>query len=108
MKPLINRRFVIAALAVACLMTVLLTVAPIRGGSPGAGEYDAWLDWNDDSKIDMKDVSRVAKAFGTNGTNVSKASIEYTSDWIDITDKCGQYFNVTHNLNSTDLMLDIQ
>jgi uncharacterized protein YxeA len=32
----------------------------------------------------------------------------YDSGWIDITDKCGQYFNITHNLNSTDVMVDIQ
>jgi len=108
MKLLMNKRSVIAVLTVACLTTVLLTVTPIRSGSPGAGEYDAWLDWNDDSKIDMKDIGRVAKAFGTNGTSIGKASIEYESDWIDITDKCGQNVIITHNLNSTDLIVDIQ
>jgi hypothetical protein len=107
MKSLIDRRFVIAVLTVACLTTVLLTVTPIRSDIPGAGEYDAWLDWNDDGDIDIKDVSRVARAFGTNGQNISKASIEYESDWLNITDKSGQYFNVTHNLNSTDVIVEI-
>ena len=108
MKSLINGRIVFAVLTVACLTTVLLTVAPIRSGSPGPGKYDPWLDWNDDSKIDIKDVSRVARAFGTNGQNVSRASIEYESNWIDITDKCGQNSVITHGLNSTDLIGDIQ
>ena len=31
----------------------------------------------------------------------------YDSDWVDITDKCGQYFNMTHSLNSTDVVVDI-
>jgi predicted secreted protein len=102
MKPLLNRKFVLAVLTVACLMTVLLTVAPIRSGSPSAGEYDPWLDWNDDSKIDMKDIGRVAKAFGTNGQNISKASMEYDSGWIDLTGVTGQNITVTHGLNITD------
>jgi hypothetical protein len=34
--------------------------------------------------------------------------VEYDSGWININDKCGQYFNITHNLNSTDLIVDIQ
>lgn len=31
----------------------------------------------------------------------------YDSGWLDITDKCGQYFNITHDLNSSDVMIDI-
>jgi hypothetical protein len=102
MKSLINVRFVIAVLTVACLMTVLLTVAPIRSGIPGSGEYDPWLDWNDDGDIDIKDVSRVAKAFGTNGQNISKAGIEYDSGWVDISGMAGQNITITHGLNVTD------
>ena len=43
---------------------------------------------------------------GRSGTG--KTSIEYESDWINITDKCGQNIVITHNLNSTDLIVDIQ
>jgi hypothetical protein len=106
MELLMKRRFVIAVLAIACLMGVLLVVAPIRSGSPSAGEYDPWLDWNDDSKIDMKDVSRVARAFGTNGTNVSKASLMYDSGWLDLRNETGETYTITHNLNDTDLQVD--
>ena len=108
MESLMNRRFVIAVLTVACLTTVLFVAAPIRSSAPGPGEYDPWLDWNDDGKVDMKDIGRVAKAFGTSGQNLSKASIEYEGEWIDITDKCGQNITIAHNLNSTDLIVDIQ
>ncbi len=33
---------------------------------------------------------------------------DYDSGWIDITDKNGQYFNVAHNLNSEDIIVDIR
>jgi hypothetical protein len=75
MKSLVNGRFVIAVLTVACLMTVLLTVAPIRSGSPSAGEYDPWLDINDDGEIDMKDIGSVARAFGASGTSINKTAM---------------------------------
>lgn len=32
---------------------------------------------------------------------------DYDSGWIDISDKAGQYFNVTHSMNSADLIVDI-
>jgi len=71
-------------------------------------EYYIWGDINDDGRIDILDVVLVTSHYGTTGTPVSKASIEYDSGWVDITDKCGQYFNLTHNLNSTDIIVDIQ
>ncbi len=106
MKSLIKRRFAIAVLTITCLTTVLLTVAPIRSGIPGPGEYDPWLDWNDDSKIDMKDISRVARAFGTNGENISKASLAYDSGWLDLRNETGETYTITHNLNDTELQVD--
>lgn len=32
---------------------------------------------------------------------------DYDSGWINITDKTGQYFNITHGLNSTDIIVDV-
>jgi len=69
--------------------------------------YDPWIDFNDDGKIDIKDVAAAAARFGTSGTSLAKAYLAYDSDWVDITDKAGQYFNITHNLNSTDIIVDI-
>jgi hypothetical protein len=103
MKSLVNGRFVLAVLTVACLMTVLLTVIPIRSGSPSAGEYDAWLDWNDDGKIDMNDIGHVARSFGTSGQNISKASPVYDSGWLDLRNETGEYYTLAHNLNLTSL-----
>ena len=57
----------------------------------------------------MRDIGAVARAFGTTGPNfTTKAGLNYTSGWIDISDKQGQYFNLTHNLNSTNIMVEIQ
>jgi len=106
MKSLMNRRLVTAVLAIACLTAVLLIVAPIRSGSPGPGEFDAWLDWNDDGKIDMKDIGRVASAFGTGGQNISKASLAYDSGWLDLRNETGEYYTITHNLKDTELQVD--
>jgi hypothetical protein len=33
---------------------------------------------------------------------------DYDSGWVDVTNKAGQYFNVTHNLNSADIIVDIR
>ncbi len=32
---------------------------------------------------------------------------DYDSGWVNISDKAGEYFNVTHSLNSTDVIVDI-
>jgi len=33
---------------------------------------------------------------------------EYDSGWVDISNMAGQYLNISHNLNSTDIFVDIQ
>ena len=106
MESLMNRRFVIAVLTVACLTTVLFVAAPIRSSAPGPGEYDPWLDWNDDGKINMVDISRAAKAFGTSGQNISKASLAYDSGWLDLRNDTGETYTITHNLNDIELQVD--
>ncbi len=41
----------------------------------GVGDYDPWLDTNDDGKIDMKDIAAAARAFGTSGTPINKTQV---------------------------------
>jgi hypothetical protein len=98
------------------IIAVTLTLISIVLGSlfyysmvlaQGPGDYDPWYDINDDGTIDMRDIGGMARKFGTSGTPITKASVEYDSDWIDITNKCGQYFNITHNQNSTEIIVDI-
>lgn len=73
------------------------------------GEYDPWADLNDDGLINIFDVVEVAGKYGTSGEPfAAKAALAYDSEWLNITDKQGQYFNIAHNLNTTDFFVDIQ
>ncbi|MGD8565963.1 MAG: hypothetical protein PVF96_06415 [Candidatus Bathyarchaeota archaeon] len=99
------------------IIAVLITLTSIVLGSllyysmvlaQGPGDYDPWCDINDDGEIDMRDIAAVARKFGTSGTPIIKAGMDYDSNWLDITDKAGQYFTVTHNLNKTEIIVEIQ
>jgi hypothetical protein len=91
------------------VFAVFLFGSMLVAETASVGEYDPWVDLNDDGKIDIYDVALAARLFGTTGEPfVAKAAIEYDSGWTDITDKAGQYFNITHNLNTTNIIVDIQ
>jgi hypothetical protein len=86
----------------------LLASAWLVGSTSSAGAYNPWYDLDDDGDIDIFDVVKMASIYGTSGDPFeAKAALEYDSGWINITDKCGQQFNITHGLNSTDVMVDI-
>ena len=90
------------------LVTVLLASSLLVGLTSSTSVYDPWCDLDEDGDIDIFDIVRMAGIYGTAGDPFEgKAALEYDSDWINITNKAGQYFNVTHNLNSTDVMVDI-
>jgi hypothetical protein len=101
------RKCLAVSLCVVLSTSLLFMLTPSRS-SPGIGEYDTWADINDDGQVDIYDAIALAGAFGTSGTSAQKASIEFDSGWINITDRCGQNIVVTHNLNSTDSIVDIQ
>ena len=97
----------IAHLGEIMLVTLLLASSLLVGLTSSVGVYDPWCDFDDDGDIDIFDIVRIADAYGTSGDNITKAGLEYDSDWINITDKRGQHFNITHNQNSTDIMIEI-
>jgi len=68
------KRYVIAAIFVFCLTMTLFLAVPTRS-IPTVGEYDSWADTNDDGKIDIKDVSYVARLFGTSGSSAKPVTI---------------------------------
>ncbi|MEM3714053.1 MAG: hypothetical protein QXF82_03800 [Nitrososphaeria archaeon] len=39
------------------------------------GSYDPWLDYNDDGRIDMKDIGITCRAFGTTGDPTKNVNI---------------------------------
>jgi hypothetical protein len=89
------------------LVTLLLASSLLVGVTSSIDVYDPWCDLDDDGDIDIFDIVRIAGIYGTSGENITKAGLEYDSSWVNITDKCGQYFNITHNLDSTDVIFDI-
>ncbi len=95
-------------------VTIVLVSLFFIGGTTSVsnlaiGEYDPWCDLDDDGDIDIFDVVKVAGSYGASGEQFEvKAALEYDSNWMSISDKYGQSFNVTHNLNSTEIIVDIQ
>ena len=63
-----------AVLATFCLTSVLFSVIPIR--SPATdGEYDPWIDTNDDGIINYQDLGNLATRFGTSGIPINKTDL---------------------------------
>jgi len=96
-----KKDLVTAVLLTFCLTTVMLTIVPTRS-APSDGAYDPWYDVNDDGVINIFDVVGLTSRYGKTGTTIVKASVEYDSGWLNITDKQGQVFIVTHGLNIYD------
>lgn len=94
-----RKYLVVAVLVICCLVLTPFTVVTF---SDTGRVYNPWYDVNDDGQIDVKDVYKVCQAYGTSGAPLTKASIQYDSGWINITDKCGQSITITHNLNIAD------
>jgi len=60
---MIDRKDFIIIVLISFFLAV--TLYPKITGS--VGEYDPWLDYNDDGKVDMRDIGPVARAFGASG-----------------------------------------
>jgi hypothetical protein len=90
------------------VLTGLLLASMLMVGLTSSASYNPWYDLDDDGDIDIFDIVKIAKMYGTTGEPfVAKGAIAYDSGWVDITDKCGQHFSVPHDLNSTDMIVDI-
>ena len=105
---MVNKKdLIIVGLATFCLTVTLFLAVPTRSLSP-AGKYDPFIDLNNDGRINILDAIIFSNHYQTGGTPaVSKLSMQYDSGWMYITQKCGDDFIVTHNLNSTDIIVDI-
>jgi hypothetical protein len=90
------------------VVTVLLASSWLVGVTVSESVYDPWCDLDEDGDIDIFDIVRMAGIYGTTGDPfAAKAALEYDSGWVNITDKRGRYFNITHNLDSTNVIFDI-
>ena len=68
-----KRDLIIAGLITFCLTATLFLMKPTRSQTPG--QYDPWLDVNEDGKILIEDVAWVAKAFGTSGDPTKNVNV---------------------------------
>ncbi len=84
-----KKDLVIAVLLTFCLTSMLFMVTR-TSSSPDVGDYDPWLDYNDDGKIDMRDIGATCRAFMSSGNPTKNVSIE---NWL-------------HTVSTDSLVLD--
>jgi hypothetical protein len=72
-----RKDLIIAVLSTFCLTTTLFMIVPTRSQSitAGIGEYDPWVDINDDGTINFLDAIMLGTAFGTTGTPINKTEL---------------------------------
>jgi len=99
---------IVVLAVVFCLSAAAFYVIIPTLSSLGTGGYDPWLDINDDGTINMKDVSAVARVFGTSGQNITKAYPLYDSGWVNLTGYMGEHYTLVDNLSlpSTGVTVD--
>ena len=78
-------------------LTLILVISLL--GMTTNAVYDPWLDVNDDGYGGIDDIVSTAEHFGAAGDPIAKAYLAYDSGWLDISDKQGQFFNISHNAN---------
>ena len=71
---ILKKDLIIAVLATFCLTSILFTAIPIRS-APSPGEYDPWIDTNDDGIINYEDLFNLASRYGTLGTPINKTNL---------------------------------
>jgi len=71
---ILKKDLMVAILATFCLTAILFTAIPIRS-APGPGEYDPWIDTNDDGILNYEDLFSLASRYGTFGTPINKTDL---------------------------------
>jgi len=69
-----KKDLVVVVLVTFCLTATLFLTIPIRS-SPAEREYDPWADLDDDGKIGITDLYKVAAIFGTTGEPIDKTAL---------------------------------
>lgn len=67
-----KKDLIIATLLTFCSISTLFMIVPTESS---VGDYDPWLDFNDDGKIDIKDIAMVARAYGSLGEPINKTAL---------------------------------
>lgn len=70
------RKYVIfAVILVFCLSSLLFMVSPSKSIPATVGQYDPWMDVNDDGVINMYDLGYLARSFMATGTPLNKTDL---------------------------------
>jgi hypothetical protein len=73
-----KKDLIIAVLATFCLTATVFMVIPIRSST---NPYDAWIDYNDDGKISLADLSALANSYGTTGDPTKNVNVANLHDY---------------------------
>jgi len=87
---MINKKGLMIAILVGSILVVALY--PKMATSPNMtspSEYDPWIDYNDDGKVDYMDLYSLAKAYGTSGDSTKNVNVVNWPSQYDV-----QYFNL--------------
>lgn len=71
----LNKTHMMAGLAVVSILVGSLLVNNVILAQTGGGEYDPWIDTNDDGEIDTDDLYLLANDYGTSGTPINKTAL---------------------------------
>lgn len=66
---------IFAVFLVFCLASVLFMVSPTKSVPATVGQYDPWIDVNDDGVINMYDLGYLARSFMATGTPINKTAL---------------------------------
>ena len=69
-----RKKLIAAVLAALCVTSALPLMMPILS-LPIDGDYDPWVDTNDDGIINYQDLGNLASKFGTLGTPINKTDL---------------------------------
>jgi uncharacterized coiled-coil protein SlyX len=98
---MITKRDLVLVALITCFLTItLFRVLPIFS-SGVVGNYDPWLDWNDDGKIDGKDLGAVAYSFGAGGYPINKTEL-----LIDVNNTYTELLSTINSCNAS--LIDLQ
>jgi len=108
---LIKKRYIIIALGIVSVLLVSLFVTNVLLAQSG-GEYDPWIDTNNDGIIDINDVAAMGSIYGTLGTPINKTKLllelearldslnaSLLNDYYNITD-CDSLFALFNHMHS--------
>lgn len=70
-----TRKDLIISVLIALCLTVVVFPYVTKSQTAEIGEYDPWIDYNDDGKIDHKDLLQLAAVYGTSGTPINKTAL---------------------------------